>query len=362
MKTTVRYGSEQNNARILVVEDDTCILPLLEKMLVKFGFTVLLFTNGAEALAAVRKEMPDLILLDITMPGMDGYQVCERLKQDPDLKDIPVIFMSGMSTMEDKIKGFKVGGVDYITKPYHPEEVLARVKTHLNLSTLRNRLEYQKLVEMKIREVSEAQQATIFALAKLAEQRDDDTGAHLERVREYCCLLAQQLAKDSPYADHISEDFIECIQHSSPLHDIGKVAIPDSVLMKPGKLTPDEFEIMKTHTVIGAENMQTVFNKYSDNPFIGMGIEIALYHHERWDGAGYPDGLVGRNIPLSARIMAVADCYDALRSNRCYRKGFEHQKVKEMLLEENGTHFDPEVIKAFLALEGRFSHIMETQE
>jgi putative two-component system response regulator len=296
------------------------------------------------------------------MPEMDVFEVCERLKQYPSLKDIPIIFMSGMNSMEDKIKGFTIGGVDYITKPFHPEEVHARVKTHLSLSALRNKLAYQKLVENKVREVSEAQQATIFALAKLAEQRDDDTGAHLERVRDYCELLAQQLASDSPYSDSISGDFISCIQHASPLHDIGKVAVPDSILLKPGKLSPEEFEIMKSHTVIGAENMQTVFNKYADNPFIGMGIEIALYHHERWDGKGYPDGLVGRNIPLSARIMAVADCYDALRSNRCYRKGLDHGTVKRMLLEEDGTHFDPEVIKAFVALEERFSHIMETQQ
>lgn len=350
--------SPQDSSRILIVEDDIYILPMLKQLLESFGHTVFSFTNGAEALEVAQKEIPDLILLDITMPDMDGYQVCERFKQNQDLKDIPVIFMSAMSSMEDKIKGFKAGGVDYITKPYHPEEVRARVWTHLNLSALRNKLEYQKLVEKKVREVSEAQQATIFALAKLAEQRDDDTGAHLDRVSDYCGLLAQQLDKDSPYADQISETFIDCIQHASPLHDIGKVAIPDSILLKPGKLTPEEFEKMKSHTVIGAEHMQIVFNKYADNPFIGMGIEIALYHHERWDGKGYPDGLVGRNIPLSARIMAVADFYDALRSNRCYRKGFDHEKVKEMLLEGDGTHFDPEVIKAFLVLEEKFSHIM----
>lgn len=362
MKASAEFLSLHGTARIFVVEDDPDVLTLLDKLLVKYGCTVFPFTSGAEALESVRKEKPDLILLDIVMPEMDGYEVCERLKQTSDLKDIPVIFLSGMNSMEDKIKGFQVGGVDYITKPYQPEEVQARVNTHLSLSALRNKLAYQELVEKKVREVSEAQQATIFALAKLAEQRDDDTGAHLERVRDYCELLAQQLARVSPYADHISDVFIDCLQHASPLHDIGKVAIPDSILLKPGKLTPEEFEIMKSHTIIGAENMQTVFNRYADNPFIGMGIEIALYHHERWDGTGYPDGLIGRNIPLSARIMAVADCYDALRSNRCYRKGFDHEKVKEMLLEENGTHFDPEVIKAFLALEDRFSHIMETQE
>ncbi len=353
---------QHDKAHIVVVEDDEYVLAMLVSMLQSHGCKVFPFNNGAEALEAVRKEIPDLILLDIAMPEMDGFEVCERLKQDLNLKDIPIIFMSGMNSMEDKIKGFMIGGVDYITKPFHPEEVHARVKTHLSLSALRNKLAYQKLVEHKVREVSEAQQATIFALAKLAEQRDDDTGAHLERVRDYCELLAQQLAEDSPYSDSISNDFISCIQHASPLHDIGKVAVPDSILLKPGKLSPEEFEIMKSHTVIGAENMQTVFNKYADNPFIGMGIEIALYHHERWDGKGYPDGLVGRNIPLSARIMAVADCYDALRSNRCYRKGLDHETVKRMLLEEDGTHFDPEVIRAFMALEERFSHIMETQQ
>lgn len=311
---------------------------------------------------AAEKEPPDLILLDITMPDMDGFQVCERLKQNPRLKDIPVIFLSALDATEDKLRGFRAGGVDYITKPFHSEEIQARVNTHLSLSALRNRLEYQKLVEKEVRELAEAQQATIFALAKLAEQRDDDTGAHLERVREYCKLLAQQLCEHSPYADHISVTFVECIQHASPLHDIGKVAIPDSILKKPGKLTSEEFEIMKTHTVIGAENMQTVFNRYAHNHFIGMGIEIALYHHERWDGTGYPDGLVGRNIPLSARIMAVADCYDAIRSNRCYRKGLDHEKVKNILLEESGSHFDPEVINAFIALEERFSHIMKTEK
>ena len=361
MITTTALESIRDNETILVVEDEPEILAMLVHMLRQFGFTVLPFTCGSEALEAVHDQIPDLIMLDITMPEMDGYQICDQLKQNINTKDIPVIFMSAMTSMEDKIRGFSCGGVDYITKPYHPAEVRARVKTHLSLSALRNKIEYQKLVEKKILEVSEAQQATIFALAKLAEKRDDDTGAHLERVRDYCELLAQQLARDSPYADQISDSFIDCIKHASPLHDIGKVAIPDSILLKPGKLNPEEFEIMKSHTTIGADTMQTIFNKYAENPFIGMGIEIALFHHERWDGKGYPVGLVGNDIPLSARIMTVADYYDALRSDRCYRKGVDHKKVKTMLLEGDGTHFDPEVIKAFLVLEEKFSHIMETE-
>jgi putative two-component system response regulator len=346
----------QDSARIYVVDDDPHVLSMLENMLLINGNDVYSFSNGAAAVEAVVKNWPDLILLDISMPEMDGFQVCELLKQKPLIKDIPIIFLSGLNAYEDKIRGFHAGGVDYITKPFHFEEVQARVNNHLSLSALRHKLEYQRLIEKEVSERLEAQQATIFALAKLAEHRDDDTGTHLERVREYCKLLAEELGSHSSYAGSISANFVKCIQHASPLHDIGKVAIPDSILKKPGKLTMEEFEIMKTHTIIGSENMQAVFNHYANNPFIGMGIEIALYHHERWDGSGYPDGLVGRNIPLSARIMAVADCYDALRSNRCYRKGFEHEKVKSILLEENGSHFDPEVIKAFLTLEERFCH------
>jgi putative two-component system response regulator len=353
---------QAGKARIIVVDDDPDVLTVLKHLLMHHGHEVTVYTSGPVALAAVKSEHPDLILLDISMPEMDGLELCRLLKQDPECSDIPVIFLSGLNATQDKVRGFQAGGVDYIAKPFQSEEVQARVTTHLRLSDLRHKLEYQKLVEKKVREVSEAQQATIFTLAKLAELRDDDTGAHLERVRDYCELLAKQLGDDSPYADHISPEFIDCIQHASPLHDIGKVAIPDRILLKPGKLTSEEFEIMKTHAVIGAENMQTVFNRYADNPFIGMGIEIALYHHERWDGGGYPDGLVGKNIPLSARIMAVADCYDAIRSNRCYRQGLEHDKVKNILLEESGSHFDPEVIKAFLMLEDRFNHIIETTE
>lgn len=355
---TLEANLQPKKPRIMVVDDFPEIRAVLENMLVQNGNEVLALSSGAMALEAAEEHPPDLILLDIKMPEMDGYQVCERLKQSSSLKDIPVIFLSGLDTMEDKIKGFQSGGVDYITKPFHAEEVLARVGVHLNLCSLQGTLDFQKVVEKKVREISEAQLATIFALAKLAECRDEDTGAHLERVQEYCRLLAEQLRDGSPYAAQISTEFVECIQHAAPLHDIGKVAIPDSILLKSGRLTPAEFEVMKTHTIIGAENMQSVYNRYSGNTFIGMGIEIALYHHERWDGTGYPDGISGRNIPLSARIVALADYYDALHSDRCYRKGFGHDQVKAMIIEGDGTHFDPVIVKAFLDLEDEFKRIM----
>jgi len=215
-------------------------------------------------------------------------------------------------------------------------------------------MENQRKLEEKLHEIFVAQSATIIALAKLAEFRDKDTGAHLERVREYCRILIKRLHENSPYRAFISEDFIECLQHAAPLHDIGKLAIPDKILLKPGKLTKNEFEIMKTHTIIGAETLQTVYSTYPENAFIGMGIEVALYHHEKFDGSGYPHGLVGSNIPLSARIVAVADVYDSLRSDRCYRRGSDHEQSKAVILRRSGTHFDPEIVKAFLDLENEF--------
>ncbi|BCS53678.1 HD-GYP domain-containing protein [Geobacter sp. SVR] len=315
---------------------------------------LLIYPLGELALSALEHSVPDLILLAMTLPDMDGIAFCGRLRQSPRFMDIPVIFLGAQNDMEGKVRAFDAGAVDFVNKPFHVPELRARVALHLRLSILQDRLESQRLVERKIRELSEAQQATIFALAKLAEQRDGDTGEHLERVREYCRLLAEQLGSDSPYASSISGEFIECIQYASPLHDIGKVAIPDSILLKPHRLTPAELSVMETHSVLGAENLQLVFNHYSGNAFIGMGIEIALYHHEWWNGTGYPDGLIGRNIPLSARIMALADYYDALRSDRCYRRGFSHQHVKSMILNETGTHFDPVIVKAFLDTEEQF--------
>jgi putative two-component system response regulator len=343
----------------MVVDDEPAVVFLLQSMLAKEGRDVIPVSEGGAVAETALREMPDLILLDVTMPGYNGFDVCRQLKQHDHLRDIPVIFLSGRDASQDKLEGFHAGGVDYITKPFNPDEVVVRVNTQLHLRSLQFDVRAQKEMEKRTRELSQAQAATIFALAKLAEYRDEDTGAHLERVRDYCRLIAERLTEDSPYAGQITEEFIDCIQHAAPLHDIGKVAIPDSILLKPGKLTPEEFEIMKTHTVIGGENMQVVYNRYPGNAFIGMGIEIALYHHERWDGRGYPDRLVGRNIPLSARIIALADVYDALRSDRCYRKGFEHEKTRTIILQEENNHFDPVIVSAFLSLEDEFCRVQE---
>jgi putative two-component system response regulator len=348
----------------MIVDDTPANLSLLKEMLHVHEKDVFLFPSGAMALKAAEKNPPDLVLLDINMPEMDGYEVCQRLKENPALRDIPVIFLTALNSTSDKVRAFNVGAADYITKPFQFDEVQARVDTHLNLHLLQSALEYQngnleRLVEEKVREISESQLATIFALAKMAENRDEDTGQHLERVREYCRILALQLGESSPYTDIITNDFVACIHHSSPLHDIGKVAIPDHILLKPGKLTNEEFETMKTHTTVGADNLQAVYQRYAGNSFIEMGIAIARHHHEWWDGSGYPAGLAGNAIPLAARIMAVADFYDALCSDRCYHKAFDHETVKTMILQERGTHFEPDIVDAFLALEVDFKQIME---
>ncbi|MCF6291708.1 MAG: response regulator [Desulfobacterales bacterium] len=345
--------------KIMIVGDVPQVLSVLTEMLERSDFAVVGYANLTAALAAAGVDQPDLILLDILTPGIEDCQICERLKQVPRLRDVPVIFISGLNITESKIKAFHLGGVDYITKPFHFEEVEARVRTHVKLHLLQKRLVARNVREEEMRQLLSAQQEAIIALARLAQAREEDTGRRLERIREYCRLLAEALRRDSQYSAHISADFIACMQQACPLHDIGKATIPDSILLKPGKLTPAEFEVIKTHTDTGAANLEDVCNNYPQNTVMGMGIEIALHHHEWWDGSGYPTGLAGVNIPLSARIMALADCYDALRSDRCYRRGFAHEPAKTMIMQENGTHFDPEICKAFLALERDFEKVME---
>jgi len=359
---------------VLIVDDSRAVRAFVRELLEKVGYAVIEADDGIKGLEAISTSNPDVVLLDIEMPNKTGLEVLAEL--DSTHRLFSVILFTTLSSLDAIVDGLESGADDYIVKPIKEAEFLARItaavriahnkrllfearntaeRTVEQLRRMQGIISEQKLVEQKVREISEAQSATIFAMAKLAEFRDEDTGGHLERVREFCRLLAEDLRENSSYADHITEEFVDCIQHAAPLHDIGKVAIPDSILQKPGKLTPEEFDRMKSHTVIGADNLQLVYNNYPGNLFVGMGIEIALYHHERWDGSGYPDGLVGKNIPLPARIMALADVYDALRSDRCYRKGLTHDQTRSIILEGDGKHFDPEVVMAFLRIEDFFA-------
>ncbi len=360
-----------NHTNIMVVDDTPENLRLLVRILEEDGYTVRAFPRGKMAISAAIVDPPDLLLLDINMPEMNGYQVCQQFKATCELTDIPIIFLSGMNETEDKLLAFQCGGVDYITKPFQIEEVRARVETHLKIRNYQaklhqHNLHLQELVDQQVRvimaareEISYAHLATIRAISKIAEARDDETGRHIERTQGYCITLALELRKWDGFKNVVTDDFVNNLFHVSPLHDIGKVAIPDTILLKPGRLTEQEFEIMKTHTIIGARNLEAVKNNYPNNAFITMGAAIARSHHERWDGLGYPDGLAGEDIPLESRIMAMADVYDALRSKRCYKPEFSHEKTCEIISHEKGLHFDPSVVNAFLKIENEYSIIHE---
>lgn len=352
------HSSAEPQATIMIVDDLPDNLQLLREMLQAENYRVLAFTSGRRALDRIHRTLPDLILLDITMPEMDGYEVCRALKEDVRVQDIPVLFISALNDTQDKVKAFSVGAVDYITKPFQFEEVKMRVRTHLSLRALQVQIEahnerLEDLVEDKVTEILESQVATIVTLSQLAESRDDHTGRHIERTRLFCRVLAEELRRHPAYASQINDHFVKTIQHAAALHDIGKVAIPDHILLKPGKLTEEEFTVMKRHPLIGAETLLTARKQYAGNEFLNMGITVARSHHERWDGTGYPDGLSGHDIPLAAQIMAVADVYDALRSQRPYKPAYPHADAVEAVRAGSGTQFNPDVVAAFLNVQDR---------
>lgn len=322
----------------------------------KDEYAVMAATDGERAIAlAAREPMPDIVLLDIIMPGIDGYEVCRRLKEGGPTRNIPVIFITALTEERDETHGLELGAVDFVTKPFRPAVVKMRVRSHLELKKHRDGL--QSLVDGQVEEIKDSHCSTILALSKLAESRDDDTGKHLERTQTYCKMLALELAKSEKFAMIVDEEYAETIFWASPLHDIGKVAIPDAVLNKPGKLTDEEFDFMKTHATRGAETILSVAKRYPNNFFLNMGLDIARSHHEKWNGKGYPDGIAEHDIPLAARIMAVSDVYDALTSKRCYKEAFSHEKARGIIENDAGTHFDPDIVQAFLAIDSQIDAI-----
>ncbi len=340
-------------ATIMVVDDTQENLVLLATILQPAGYKVMTLPNAAMAIEAAKSRIPDLILMDIMMPGMDGYEACGLLKSDPLTASIPIIFISALSEPLDKLKAFQTGAVDYITKPFNVMEVRARVAVHLDLKFLHSELEeYNTRLEDKVRrqveELSQGHLALITTMTKLASVRDSETGDHIERTRRLCRLLAQLMSKDPRFGDKIDEVFVENIYNASPLHDIGKVAISDAILHKNDELSSDEYALMKRHTLIGEEYLGQALAKSPNNSYLKMGVEIAGNHHERWDGRGYPAGLSGEEIPLSARIMSLVDVYDALRSERVYKEAIPHAKVVEMIRAERALSFDPAIVDIFL--------------
>jgi putative two-component system response regulator len=306
---------------------------------------------------------PDLVLLDVMMPDLDGIEVCRRLKDDPRTRHIPVIFLTAMSKSEDERIGLEAGAVDYITKPISPPILLARVKTHLQLKAgadfLKDKNAYlESEVYRRTREVQAIQDVTILTMASLAETRDNETGNHIRRTQHYVKALAVKLRDHPRFAGYFTDHMIDLLFKSAPLHDIGKVGIPDRILLKPGKLTPEEFEVMKTHTTLGRDAIEQAERQLGTPvEFLKLAKEIALSHQEKWDGSGYPEGLAGDAIPVSARLMAVADVYDALISRRVYKPAFPHERAVELIAEGRARHFDPDVTDAFLEIREEFHTI-----
>ena len=340
---------------VLIVDDSPENLAVLNGLL-QPAYRVLAATSGERALRVAGGDpRPDLVLLDVMMPGLDGYQIFERLRADPATRDIPVIFVTALDAREAELRGLELGAVDYITKPIVPPVVLARVNTQLELKRARDWLKDQNAfleaeVARRMAENDATQRVSIRALAHLAETRDPETGNHILRTQSYVNRLAQALRGHPRFSARLDERYIDLLTRSAPLHDIGKVGIPDHILLKPGKLTPEEWEIMKTHAKIGSDAIERA-EQDLDTPldFLSAAKDIAHWHHEKWDGSGYPDGLAGDAIPVAARLMALADVFDALISARVYKPAFPYEKARDIIVEGRGKHFDPAVCDAFLA-------------
>ncbi len=359
-------NSQLSNAMVLLVDDTDSNLELLTLIFEREGARTLRASNGFEALQLVKEHKTeiDLIVTDIRMPRMDGIILTGKVREILDQR-VPIILLTAdMKTDEQLLAGLSAGANDYLNKPVNELELKARSSSMLRLKrAFDENIALQKSLEIKVVErtieIEQTRDLAMFGFAKLAEHRDPETGGHLERIREYTGALAGQLRKSGPYRNEIDDAFITTIRRASPLHDIGKVGIPDAILLKPGKLTAEEFEIMKQHSVIGGWTLEESEKRLTINSsFLHMAKEIAYCHHEKWAGNGYPAGLKGIEIPLAARIMALSDVYDALISKRVYKPPMTHDITHRIILEGSGSHFDPAVVEAYQAIESAFVNIM----
>jgi len=350
---------------VLVVDDTPDDLHLISGLL-RNRYSVKLANRGDKAIEIARSnEPPDIVLLDILMSDMDGYQVLKALKEDSRTQIIPVILLTGISDMDDEQKGFDLGAADFITKPVSPPLLWARVATHLGLKRVRTELDglneaIGAEVERRMAEAHAVYDVTITALGSLAETRDDQTINHIRRTQRYVRAVAMVLRDHPRFASVLDEGSIELIYRAVPLHDIGKIGIPDSILLKPGRLTRQEFEVIKSHTTIGRDAILTAERALgAGSPFLRIAAEIACSHQEKWDGSGYPEGLSGEDIPVPARLMAIADVYDSIISHRIYRNAMSHDDAIRYIRDGRGSHFDPDIVDAFLGIEDEIRRIAE---
>ena len=362
-------------AHILIVDDDPVVSGMLGVSLAGAGYSITEVNSGEAALSALvgleAQALPDIVFLDVEMwGGMEGFEVCRRLKANPATRDIAVIFLTGKSEPAYEQLGFAIGAVDYISKPASTPIVLARVRTHLLLRLQSQALdERNHSLEQEVARRTEelacnldqlrvSQEVTMVALASLAETRDNETGNHIFRTQHYVLVLANYLRGHARFADQLGDAVVDRLFKAAPLRDIGKVGIPDRILLKPGRLDAQEFEVMKTHTTMGRDAIDKAQRRTGVRvPLLETAMEIALSHQEKWDGSGYPQGLAGDSIPLPARLMALADVYDALISRRVYKDAMPHAQAREVIAAGRGQHFDPDIVDAFLALEADFQNV-----
>ncbi|MCC6488003.1 MAG: two-component system response regulator [Candidatus Hydrogenedentes bacterium] len=356
---------------VLVVDDMPENIVLMRRLLGPKGYRITEATSGPKALDMVESDPPDVVLLDLIMPEMNGFEVCDRLKRNLATRHIPIIIITGVAEHEANIRALEAGVDDFLIRPIDPVLLEARIRSSVKSKAMQDQIiKYQKrlegdnlALEERVRErtaqLERTQQVTMFCMARLAESRDPETGEHLDRMRRYVRELAIELGTWPKYDGVIDSGFVETLFYSSPLHDIGKVGIPDAILLKPGKLTPEEFDIMKTHTLVGGDTLKAADEEAGGNSFLTMGRDIAYFHHEKYDGNGYPFGISREEIPLPARIVALGDAYDALTSRRPYKEPFTHERSREIIMEASGSHFDPDVIKAFVARESKFQRIRD---
>ncbi|MCF6282848.1 MAG: two-component system response regulator [Candidatus Polarisedimenticolaceae bacterium] len=348
--------------KILIVDDESFYIDVLVNLL-SDDYNITVAKSGEQALNRADSDSPpDLILLDILMPTMDGYEVCRRLKSQPNTATIPIIFLTVKSEVEDEIKGFNLGASDYIIKPMSPPIVKSRIRTHLALDHAHKKLKAQnKVLEQRVlertREIQQTQDVAIYCLASLAETRDNETGNHIRRTQHYVKLLAKYLQDHPRFRHRISDEYIDILFKSAPLHDIGKVGVPDRILLHPGKLEGEDWTEMKRHAQYGRDAILTAEKDLGSTSFLRLAREVAYSHHECWDGSGYPEGLKEDDIPLSGQLMAVADVYDALISQRVYKEAFSHEKAVAIIFAGSGTRFDPDIIEAFTILQDEFNNI-----
>ncbi len=358
-------GLRVSDETILVVDDEPANLAALVQIL-RPSYRVRAATSGPRAIAAaLAPPKPDMVLLDVLMPGMDGYQTLVELRANQGTRDIPVIFVTTLGDQTNEERGLELGAADYIAKPVRPPIVLARVRAHLDTKRARDWLSRQNArleneVARRTAETDLTEVVSIRALAHLAEIRDPETGDHILRTQAYVRLLALRVRQRPRFRVALTDRYVELLVRSAPLHDIGKVGVPDHILRKPGRLTPDEWEVMKTHARLGAEAIEFA-ERDLDRPveFLALAKDIARWHHEHWDGGGYPDGLVGEEIPISARLMALADVFDALVSTRVYKDPMPVAEARDVVEAGRGQHFDPDVVDAFLQGFGEFVDVLQ---